>query len=209
MPSRPPDADAPGPERRSLAGLMIDDAAATLSAMARKTTPPEFYAVWSTAWGPIGAVTGGDGLQRLLLPHYQMDQAADLLAWEHAGAVRATEPFAEIIELTRAYFNGQAPDFAGVICDLPGEGTFHGKVFRACRLVGHGQTSSYGHLARDIARPDAARAVATALGKNPLPLVVPCHRILYADGRLGGFSAPGGTDLKRRMLALESSAPTR
>jgi methylated-DNA-[protein]-cysteine S-methyltransferase len=100
-------------------------------------------------------------------------------------------------------------DFSDVACELPGERTFGGLVLLACRRIPYDQTSSYGELARKIRRPDAARAVAGALGKNPLPLVVPCHRVTYADGSLGGFSAPGGVDVKRRMLALEAAARDR
>ena len=81
--------------------------------------------------------------------------------------------------------------------------TLTGKVLAACRKIPYGQTRSYGSLAQEIDAPDAARAVAAALGKNPIPLVVPCHRVTYSDGRPGGFSAAGGVALKLRMLALE------
>ncbi|MGB2822982.1 MAG: methylated-DNA--[protein]-cysteine S-methyltransferase [Phycisphaerae bacterium] len=175
--------------------------------MARRRDQPEFYAVWPTAWGPVGAVAGAAGLKRLTLPYYQADQIAELLTWEHPRAVRDEGPFRQIIELTRAYFNGREVSFADVACDLPGEGAFRGKVLRACREVPYGRTSSYGELARRIGRPDAARAVAAALGKNPLPIIVPCHRVLYSDGTLGGFSAPGGLELKRRLLAIEAPPP--
>jgi methylated-DNA-[protein]-cysteine S-methyltransferase len=177
--------------------------------MARKTDQPEFYAVWPTAWGPIGGVTGPAGLKKLTLPHYPADQLAELLTWEHPDAVRDEEPFREVIERTRRYFNAREVDFADVACQLPGEGTFRGKVLRACREIPHGRTSSYGELARRIGRPDAARAVAADLGRNPLPIIVPCHRVLYSDGRLGGFSAPGGLELKRRLLALEAPPKAR
>jgi methylated-DNA-[protein]-cysteine S-methyltransferase len=76
-------------------------------------------------------------------------------------------------------------------------------VLAACRKIPYGQTRSYGAIAKEIDAPDAARAVASALGKNPIPLVVPCHRVVYSDGRAGGFSSPGGVDLKLRMLAIE------
>jgi len=172
--------------------------------MAKKKDQPGFYAVWSTAWGPIGGVAGDGGLRRLVLPHYQADQLADLLAWEHPGAVRDGGPFERIIELSRAYFNGQAVEFDDVPCEMPGEGTFGGKVLRACRSLRYGQTVSYSELARLIGQPEASRAVAAALGKNNIPLVIPCHRITYAGGAIGGFSAPGGVEVKRRMLALEA-----
>jgi len=164
------------------------------------------YCVWATAWGPIGAVAGGRGIRRVVLPHYQFDDLVKLLAWEHPGAVRDDGAFERFIQLTRDYFNAKRVDFAGIACDLPGESTFAGKVLRACRLIPYGQTRTYLSLAKTIAREDAARAVAAALGRNPVPLVIPCHRVTYSDGRPGGFSAEGGVDLKRRMLDMERRA---
>lgn len=177
------------------------------SHMANKKDQPGFHAVWSTAWGPIGAVAGAGGLRRLVLPHYQADQLAELLAWEHPATVRGLGPFERIIELTRAYFNAKAVAFDDVECELPGEGTFGGQVLRACRTLGYGQSTNYGELARLIGRPEASRAVAGALGKNDIPLVIPCHRVTYAGGGLGGFSAAGGVEVKRRMLAMEAGRP--
>jgi len=178
-----------------------------MGGMARKQTQPLCYSAWPTAWGPMGAVAGPKGLLRLLLPHYQLDEVRELLAWEHPGATPNDEPFAALAERSRAYFNGEAVSFDDLPCDLPGERTFSGQVLRACRAIPYGRTVNYGQLAKDIGRPDAARAVAGQMSKNPLPLVIPCHRVTYADGRLGGFSAPGGVDLKRRMLALEANGP--
>ena len=166
------------------------------------------FSVWPTAWGPVGGVWGAKGLQRLVLPHYQADDLAELLAWEHQGASRDEAPFERLADLTQEYFNGRPVEFSEIPCDLPGNRSFGGLVLRACRQVGYGQRSTYGQLARQIGRPEAARAVAGSLGRNPVPLIVPCHRITYADGSLGGFSAPGGVEVKRRMLALESAGPT-
>ena len=146
---------------------------------------------------------GEQGLRRIVLPHYQMNELLELLAWESPGAVRDEKPFEPLVALTRAYFNAQAVDFSDVPCELPPETALGGLVLRAARKIPYGKTLSYHALAEVINRPDAARAVAAALGKNCIPLVVPCHRVTYADGRLGGFSAPGGVDVKQRMLDLE------
>ncbi len=154
----------------------------------------------------MGAVACEAGLTRILLPHYQMDDLLALLGWEYQGAVRDDSPFEQFIELSRGYFRGDVVEFDQVTCDLPSAGSFSGLVARAARKITFGQTISYSGLARNIGRPDAARAVATALGKNNLPLVVPCHRIIYADGRAGGFSAPGGVDQKIKMLAMEKDS---
>jgi methylated-DNA-[protein]-cysteine S-methyltransferase len=157
----------------------------------------------------MGGVAGADGLRVIVLPHYQADELAQLLAWEHPGSVPEEAPFAQVIELSRKYFNGQAVDFSDLPCDLPGERAFAGIVLRACRRIAYGQTTTYGQMAKEMGRPEASRAVAGALAKNPLPLVVPCHRVTYSGGGLGGFSAPGGVDVKRRMLALEAKAASR
>ena len=162
-----------------------------------------YYSVWATAWGAVGAVVGPRGLSRLVLPHYQPKDLADLLAWEHRGAARDDKPFGELTQLSRDYFNGRAVDFSPVPCELPAESSFAGKVLRAARAIPYGQTRSYHILAETIGLPDAARAVATALSKNRIPLVIPCHRVIYADGGMGGFSAPGGTRQKARLLELE------
>ena len=134
-----------------------------MSTIPNKTTKangggPSFYSVWSTAWGPMGAVAGAEGLRAIVLPHYQADELAQLLAWEHPGSVRDEAPFAQVIELTRKYFNGLPVDFSDVPCDLPGEKAFAGIVLRACRGIGYGQTTTYGQMAKEMGRPEAPRA---------------------------------------------------
>jgi len=164
------------------------------------------YTVFPTAWGPMAAVSRGGELTHTILPHYQADDLEAMIRFEHEGAVLDDDAFTSFIHRCRAYFNGQAVTFDDIACRLPAESSFGGKVLRACRAIPYGQTTSYGELAKQIGRPDAARAVAAALGKNPLPLVVPCHRVTYSNGRLGGFSAPAGPDQKQRMLDLEAKA---
>lgn len=153
----------------------------------------------------MGAAAGPKGICRIVLPHYQLDELEALLGWEYPSASPGRGPFEQLIEQVRAYFNRQPSDFSALDLDLPGEGTFAGKVYRACRDIPPGQTRSYRELALAIGREDAARAVATMMSKNALPLVIPCHRVIYSDGRVGGFSAEGGADLKRRLLAHEAA----
>jgi methylated-DNA-[protein]-cysteine S-methyltransferase len=162
------------------------------------------YAVWTTAWGPVGAVASDAGLTRFVLPHYTMSDLDQLLAWEHKGARRDDASFANLIDLTRRYFNGESVDFRTVACAMPAGKGLHAAVLAACREIAYGSTVSYGELARQIGQPEAARAVAACLGKNAIPLVIPCHRVTYSGGGLGGFSAPGGVQIKQRMLELES-----
>ena len=115
--------------------------------MIAKKNQPQFYSVWPTAWGPMGAVAGPGGVSRVVLPHYPSDQLAELLAWEHSGAKRDNGPFEQLIELSRDYFNGQSVDFEPIKCALPSEGSFSGRVLRGCMKIGYGQTESYGRRA--------------------------------------------------------------
>ena len=178
-----------------------------LQSMARKkNSTVSHYASWPTAWGPVGAAGCDEGLVRFILPHYLPDQIDEVLAWEYPKAVKSDEPFEELIELTRAYFNAKPSDFTDIKCSLPSETTFTGKALRALREVPFGSTVSYRDLAMKIHLPDSARAIATAMGKNPIPLIVPCHRVIYSSGKLGGFSAEGGTALKQKMLDLEAKS---
>ena len=164
-----------------------------------------YYSVWSTSWGAVGAVAGENGLTRVVLPHYIMEDLCELLAWEHKGTKRDDKQFKELTKLSRAYFSGKKTDFSSIVCDLPPETQFSGKVWRACGEIPYGKTMSYSQLALAIKSEDGARAVAGALSRNPIPLVIPCHRVTYADGTPGGFSAPGGVNLKAKMLTLEFS----
>jgi len=172
--------------------------------MSPKKSDCSVYAVWATAWGPMAAAGGPRGLARVVLPHYQRRDLAELMAFEHPAATDDEAAFAELIELSRAYFNGRRVGFDDVACDLPPPGRLAGRVLRACRAIPYGETAGYARIAAAAGAEGKARATATALGRNPLPLVIPCHRVTYSDGRPGGFSAPGGVEQKQRMLALEA-----
>ena len=167
-----------------------------------KRAVEETYAVWATAWGAMGAVAVNARIVRIVLPHYQRRDLEQLLAWEHQKASADDAPFERLIELSRDYFNGKPTDFAEI--DVKTPGAFAGDVLAACREIPYGQTRSYSRLAMEMGREEAAHALAAALGKNPVPLVIPCHRVIYNDGRVGGFSADGGPALKARMLEMEA-----
>ena len=116
------------------------------------------------------------------------------------------EPPAEVraaVEGIVALLAGEPRDLRDVVLDDTGLDDFRRRVYAAAREVAPGCTVSYGELARAVGAPGAARAVGAALGANPFPIVVPCHRVLAADGALHGFSAPGGIATKRRMLEIE------
>jgi methylated-DNA-[protein]-cysteine S-methyltransferase len=102
-----------------------------------------------------------------------------------------------------ALFRGESRDLREVPLDLTGVDEFAAGVYAATRLVGPGEICTYGDLARAVGSPGGAQAVGRALGSNPFPIVVPCHRVLSSTGALHGFSAPGGIATKRRMLEIE------
>ena len=101
------------------------------------------------------------------------------------------------------YFDGKRIRFS-IEIDLSRLPPFHQMVLEVCRRIPYGQTASYADLARAVGHPNAARAVGGAMARNPLPLVVPCHRVLRADGSIGGFSSADGVDEKARLLRLEN-----
>jgi methylated-DNA-[protein]-cysteine S-methyltransferase len=103
-----------------------------------------------------------------------------------------------------ALLRGESRDLDDVVLDQEGVPPFHRRVYAVARRIRPGKTLSYGEIAHELGAPGAARAVGQALGKNPFAIVVPCHRVLAAGGKSGGFSARGGVTTKLRMLAIES-----
>ena len=104
-----------------------------------------------------------------------------------------------------ALMAGDTRDLHEVPLDERGIDDFRRAVYAATRQIAPGSTRSYGQIARAIGRPDGARDVGAALSRNPFPVIVPCHRVVAANGALTGFSAPGGLETKRRMLELEGA----
>jgi methylated-DNA-[protein]-cysteine S-methyltransferase len=111
----------------------------------------------------------------------------------------------EAIEGIVAVMEGERRDLSSIPLDERGIDVFRRGVYRETRDIPAGTTRSYGEVARAIGRPDGARDVGAALARNPFPIIVPCHRVVAANGALTGFSAPGGIETKRRMLELEGA----
>ncbi len=107
------------------------------------------------------------------------------------------------IDDIRALLAGEPRDLQHVRLDLGRTPAFHQRVYAIARAIAPGATRTYGEIAADVGEPGAARAVGQAMGRNPCPIVIPCHRVLAAGGKTGGFSAPGGVDTKMRMLTIE------
>jgi methylated-DNA-[protein]-cysteine S-methyltransferase len=161
------------------------------------------YTIFKTKWGYFGIVGNETGLVRTCLPT-TMERVKSLLLKRLKNTKFDRAFFGEIEEKITAYFEGSYASFGRDIpVVLDGFSEFGKAVLDACRDASFGETISYGQLAERIGRPGAARAVGGVLARNPLPLVIPCHRVVYSDGGLGGFSAFGGITVKKRMLELE------
>jgi methylated-DNA-[protein]-cysteine S-methyltransferase len=163
------------------------------------------YAIFDTAVGRCGVAWGPDGIVSVQLPESREAATRARLLACHPGAVEAPPP-ADVqrgIDDITALLRGEARDCAGLRLDMQGVPDFHRRVYEIARTIGPGATATYGEIATRLGSRGLARAVGQALGRNPFPLVVPCHRVLAAGGRVGGFSAPGGIITKLRLLAIE------
>jgi methylated-DNA-[protein]-cysteine S-methyltransferase len=168
------------------------------------TSLREHYHVFDTAIGACGVAWSELGLTRLQLPEHDRGATENRLRKSCARPGESPpEAIAHVIADIQCYATGRRIDFAPLAIDLAGIEAFECKVYAAARTIAWGQTLSYGALARQIGAPGAARAVGHALSRNPIPIIIPCHRVLAKGDRLGGFSAYGGTLAKQRLLALE------
>lgn len=162
------------------------------------------YAIFDTDIGPCGIAWTGRGISALALPDARTPRQRARLARKSGGEEAATpEAIRAVIEDIVALLGGAPRDLAGAGLDLEGVGAFERSVYALARAIPPGETRTYGELARDLGDIGLSRRVGQALGANPFPIIVPCHRILAASGRTGGFSAPGGVDTKMRMLSIE------
>ena len=165
-----------------------------------------FYTVFDTVIGHCAIAWSAAGLVGVWLP--EADAAATrrevLRTWP--TAVEAPPP-ADVVDRIRALLAGAPDDLADLTLDDLGVGAFAAEVYRITRGIRPGSTLSYGQIAAELGQPGAAQAVGRALGANPWPIVVPCHRVLAANGSMHGFSAPGGIHTKRRMLQSEKAIP--
>jgi methylated-DNA-[protein]-cysteine S-methyltransferase len=159
------------------------------------------YAVFETPAGWIAVLGTASGLKRLELPSASAEAALAALDIPPAAREDAAY-FSDLITDLRRYFGGQAVNFTFPL-DLAGAPPFRQRVWQATRGIPWGETRSYGWLAAQAGQPRGARAVGQAMAHNPVPIVVPCHRVVGTHG-LGGFT--GGLDMKRRLLALEGGA---
>ena len=169
--------------------------------------PTISHALFDTPIGPCAIAWGEGGIVGLQLPEKSRGATAARLLRRYPES-REELPPPEIqtaIEATVALLSGEATDLGFVQIDLDGISDFDRGVYEVARSIPPGRTLTYGEIAKRIGEPGAARAVGKALGSNPFPIVVPCHRVLGADGKVGGFSANGGVETKVRILAIEKA----
>lgn len=162
------------------------------------------YRLLDTTLGPIAIGWTDAGISRLLLPG---NAIADMHArLRDTGYAERPEGQPEIVGRIMAYAEGGEDNFADLAVDLSGVADFNRRIYEHIRSLAWGETTTYGAIARWLGDVALSRAVGAAMGANPVPLIIPCHRVLAADGKTGGFSSPDGVRTKMRMLALEHAA---
>ena len=172
--------------------------------MARKNREVVRYTIFPTEWGYFGLAGTGNYLIRTHLPCPRPERIKSHLL--NSIETYKFEPnlFSSLQKQIKAYFQGASVNFTRDIpVLLEGLGEFSISALKACRTIKYGRTLSYKELAIKAGRPNSSRAVGSVLAQNPLPLIIPCHRVVRCDGKLGGFSGPGGVKLKKKLLALE------
>jgi methylated-DNA-[protein]-cysteine S-methyltransferase len=164
------------------------------------------YCIFETRMGWVGIAATDAGICRTTLPQPSVAATQAVLgepdAGEHSGASILADTRRRFLD----YYAGNPIDFPEKI-DTSQATPYQREVWDLARRIPYGQTRSYGWLARQLRNPGAARAVGRAMNRNPLPIIVPCHRVISSDGRLGGFRS--GTDLKQRLLTMEATALRR
>lgn len=174
-----------------------------------------YHCLFETPLGVCGIAwrESGDSLSPPVVAAVQLPEASPQATESHivrksrSSLVAVPPPrIAEVIEKIRRHLQGEVQDFRGVALDLDSVEPFARQVYAAAREIPAGQTRTYGEIANAVGQPGAAQEVGQAMSRNPVPIIVPCHRVAAAGGKLGGFSAPGGPATKARLLALEGAS---
>lgn len=160
------------------------------------------YTLLDTELGRIGLVGSTAGLRRIILPQPSPEAVLQLIMEGLPGAIADPSPFGDLPQRLKRYLRGEPIPFTDKL-DLTRVTPFRCAVWEAARSIPYGQTQSYGWIAEQIGKPKAFRAVGQALAKNPLPIVVPCHRVVGKDGNLRGGGR--GLEIRKRLLEIEAS----
>jgi len=165
------------------------------------------YHLFNTAVGRCGLVWGAGGIVGVQLPATRDDAAEAYLLRRYPAAREVVPPDAirRVIDDIVALLDGERRDLSAAALDMTEVPSFHQRVYAVARGIRPGATLTYGEIAARLGDRNAAREVGEAMGRNPFPLIVPCHRVLAAGGKVGGFSAVGGVALKLRLLGIEGA----
>ena len=162
------------------------------------------FVIFQTKWGYFGLAGSDNNIYRSFLPTSEPDLIKKCFHKEFPSAKFDKNFFLSLQKQIIAYFKGKIIDFnTDIAVSLNGFGDFAKRVLLTCQKIKFGQKTTYKELAQKAGYSNASRAVGNVLAKNPIPLIIPCHRIIRTDGKLGGFTAPGGTNLKKRLLKHE------
>jgi O-6-methylguanine DNA methyltransferase len=163
------------------------------------------FALFDTAIGKCGIAWNDRGVAGIQLPEAgEAETRARMLnRFPAAGEAEPPPAMRRALESIAALLQGEPSDLSSITLDMDGVPPFHRRVYEVARAIPPGKTLAYGDIAARLGTRGAARAVGQALGQNPFPVVVPCHRVLAAGGKVGGFSAHGGLSTKLHMLAIE------
>ena len=167
------------------------------------------FALFETTIGTCGIVWTARGICGVQLPEEDAFATRARMRRRHPTAIEA-EPRAEAqraIDGIVALFAGEKTDLTGIAIDDASQTEFNKRVYAIARKIPPGQTMTYGEIAERLGDKTWARAVGQAMGENPTPVIMPCHRVLAASGKTGGFSAPGGVVTKLRLLTIEGAQP--
>ncbi|MBO9587739.1 methylated-DNA--[protein]-cysteine S-methyltransferase [Devosia sp.] len=162
-----------------------------------------YSTTFATALGEFALVWTDCGVRRVFLPGGEPSEIAGRMAKLGAEPAEPDRTISALLDQIEDYAEGEEVDFSAVSLDLTGVPDFHRRCYDILLTIGWGKTTTYGDMARQLGDVGLSRAVGQAMGANPIPLIIPCHRVLAAGNGAGGFSAPGGTSSKRVMLALE------
>ncbi|HEY0331540.1 MAG TPA: methylated-DNA--[protein]-cysteine S-methyltransferase [Rhodopseudomonas sp.] len=168
---------------------------------------PSGFALFDTAIGRCGVVWSGEGIVGVQLPQPSEQQTRARIDQRCPGLQPASPPpeVQQAIDRIVALLAGQKVDLSGVALDLAEASAFQRSVYAIARAIPPGQTLSYGDIARRLGDVALSREVGQALGRNPCPIIVPCHRVLAAGDKPGGFSANGGVATKLKLLSIEGA----
>lgn len=164
------------------------------------------FDVWESSMGWIAASATDAGLRRMSLPEPDRDDAEEKIFPAQLEGTHDPDWFKPIAELIDRYLSGEAVDLSVVPIDFSDTPPFFAAAWEACRSIPLGETRSYSWLAAEAGRPGAPRAAGQAMARNKMALIIPCHRVVRADGSLGGFGGGVGLPLKKRLLAMEGAA---